>query len=201
MSDRREAIGDAQRATRGAAVAVVVLAAIAAIVALAVSGPASARCVADGWCPGPPPPPLPGIAPRAYLPLVIRSGEGTPACQEECAEPNDDPFHTCTMAAPGPRCGRLSFYQDEWGLHDDLADWYRLDIACAFTLTLSLDGPDGADFDLYVYGDPPGAPLAWGGSAGPDETLSLPVSPGRYYVAPTRVQGEGVYRLEFGRQP
>lgn len=172
-----------------------IVALLLATMVVSVTSEQSPASSVAGWCPTPSPTLPPEVEPRSFLPLVLSSGNDSGECVPECTESNDDPFHTCLVLKPDTWCGELSPY-------DDVADWYELNLSCAFTLTLNLDGPNSGDvnFDLYVYGDPPGNPLAWGNSPGADETLSVFIGPGRYYVVPTSVQGNGAYELAFGQQ-
>ena len=68
-------------------------------------------------------------------------------------------------------------------------------------VTITLDGPGGVDFDLYVRRDVPPTTDADGYDArsyspGPDETLDFePSSPGLYYIMARSYSGAGDFRL------
>lgn len=177
----------------GVALAVVAVLVLAVAAVLGLSGPAS--CQGDDCLPGTgptPPTPTPPGPPRCFLPLVVRGGEATPppACpnpgQEQ--EPND----THTDATPFVfSCVRGVA---EW---DGDSDWYRVRLCSGpWNLTVVLDGPDGANLDLYLYGDPPGWPIASSESGGPDEALSVSgLVTGTYYLLVQPAWGSGPYTL------
>jgi hypothetical protein len=169
--------------------------ALALALGLALSPPVA--CQGDDCLPGTgptPPPPTPPGPPRCFLPLVIRSEGGTPpppTCEGAEREPND----THTDATPFVfSCARGTA---EW---DGDSDWYRVHLCSGpFTLSAALDGPDGANLDLYLYGDPPGWPIAASESGGPDESLSVPgLVTGTYYILVQPAWGSGAYTLTVG---
>ena len=68
-------------------------------------------------------------------------------------------------------------------------------------MIITLDGPGGVDFDLYVRRDVPPTTDSDGYEArsyspGPDETLVFePSSPGLYYIMVRSYSGAGDFRL------
>ncbi len=134
-----------------------------------------------------PPTPTPPGPPRCYLPLVVR-GDAGPACTGREQEPND----THTDATPFvASCYRGTA---EW---EGDSDWYRVHLCSGpWTLNLTLDGPNGSNLDLYLYGDPPGWPIAASESSGPDESLSVSgLVTGTYYILVQPAWGSGPYTL------
>jgi hypothetical protein len=102
-------------------------------------------------------------------------------------EPND--IHTTATGLAQP-CAR-----GEITSNSDL-DWYQIDLCSARPYVgLYLQGPNQVDFDLYLYGNPPGAPLA--ASEGPRaiEFLTTSLVTGTYYVLVSPVHGTGAYTL------
>ncbi len=51
-------------------------------------------------------------------------------------------------------------------------DWYRLQVCSPVDLRLVLEGPEDADLDFYLYGDPPGWPIYSSESVGSDEEIT-----------------------------
>lgn len=134
---------------------------------------------------GVPPAPLP-YPKRAFLPIVVTPSG---ACSASEIEPNDT--HTdATSLTSHCLTGQAAASSD--------LDWYRVDLCSAApSLGVWLHGPAGADLDLYLYGNPPGIPLASSENAGSEEFLmaSNPVT-GTYYILVSPVSGSGYYQLE-----
>jgi hypothetical protein len=127
--------------------------------------------------------------PRAFLPLVMRSGESDPpplTCEVVEKEYND--IHT--LAQPIDHCvnGQATTDLD--------IDWYRLE-ACQGPLDLHLSLESETDVDLYVYGDPPGEPLAKSESWDGHEDLDVTgLVTGTYYaVVQPAMAAQGAYLL------
>jgi hypothetical protein len=154
-------------------------------------GAGSISCVQGQLClPLPdetPPSPHP---PQAFLPLVLSGdAEETPqgrACDVDEQEYND--VHT--LAQPIDHCvnGQATTDLD--------MDWYQLE-ACQgpIDISLVLDGEN--DVDLYIYGDPPGEPLAKSESWTGQEALELTnLITGTYYALIQPALGaRGMYTL------
>jgi hypothetical protein len=132
------------------------------------------------------------LPPRAYLPLVQRAGAAPQpppplSCDTPEVEPNDT--HTVAQALAGCVAGSASWDGDP--------DWYRVNLCSGpHDLALALDGPAGADLDLYLYGDPPGFPLYRSEGTGVDESIAATgLVTGTYYVLVQPAQGSGSYVL------
>ena len=108
----------------------------------------------------------------------------------ECAEPNDDYQHACNMPpAMIALTGVISPSGDK--------DWYRISFDAPQTATVRLYGmPGDADYDLFIYGDPPASPIAASVSPGnQDEVLTLTLPSGVSYILVDGFSGSGSYTL------
>ncbi len=136
----------------------------------------------------------PTLSPEAYLPLVMRLypvtptptpvPTSTPTPSPDWCEPNDAPAEACEIGA--------GVYQALVASDTD-QDWYRFTTTVTRTVDIFLDGPDGDDYDLYLYGDPAGDPVAYSVTPGtPDESLSALLGRGEWYVLVFPIRSTGV---------
>ncbi len=178
------------------ALATVAVALTVAIGARGHAAPPVSECLSpSGLC-------LPGTEPEgetpamphhAYLPLMLKAGEESPSplvCDVLEIEINDTHTDAQVMLATcveGAASG------------DGDPDWYRLEVCSPVDLRLVLEGPDSADLDLYLYGDPPGWPLYSSESIGSDEEITATdVLTGTYYALVQPLVGQGDYVLDVG---
>ncbi len=147
---------------------------------------APARCV---LCLPLPPAPGPQYAPRAFLPLIL--APGSPPAPGVCEVVEQEPNDVHTQAQALDRCVSGAAYNDL-----DM-DWYRLE-ACQGPVNLTLRLTAAENLDLYLYGDPPGYPLAVSESWGGDEEIRISeLLTGTYYALVQPALGaQGTYVLE-----
>jgi hypothetical protein len=107
---------------------------------------------------------------RVYLPLIMRSGaEDLDGC-----EPNGMPALACSIE-PGLYQAHVSSPYDQ--------DWYTFTIGDGADVTVRLTVPTGDNYDLYLYGDLPAAPIASSATLGDaEESIAATVSAGTYYI-------------------
>ncbi|MEM3342378.1 MAG: clostripain-related cysteine peptidase, partial [Thermoplasmata archaeon] len=76
---------------------------------------------------------------------------------------------------------------------------YYVDISTGNNLTVTLDGPDGVDFDLYVKkGSVPTTSSydAKGTTSSPDETCKILNPSGTYYIMVLSYSGSGIFKIK-----
>ena len=137
---------------------------------------------------------LPEMPHHFYLPLVVKEGD-TPLppliCDVVEVETNDTHTDAQVMLATCV-AGNASWDGD--------SDWYRLEVCSPVGLQLTLEGPQDADLDLYLYADPPGWPLYSSENDGSsNETITATnVLTGTYYALVQPITGQGDYVLDVG---
>jgi hypothetical protein len=158
-----------------------------AVEAQRVSAPAQRIAAPVSCFPGTGGPPV-TLTPRAYLPLILTNGTPPPAaCSIVEVEPNDTHTDAQTLVSTCV-AGSVAWSGD--------LDWYRIDACSTITATVSLHGPNGTDFDLYLYGYPPGAPIALSENSGSIETImAANLISGTTYGLISAVSGTGSYSL------
>jgi hypothetical protein len=120
----------------------------------------------------------PELTPQAYLPLVLSAWPPKPGDLDTC-EPNGAPASACRIEA-GIYLGHVSSPYDQ--------DWYTFTLdgdpgGVERDVCVSLKVPEGDDYDLYLYGDPPEWPIAFSTHPGnARETVEAALPAGSYYI-------------------
>lgn len=116
---------------------------------------------------------------RAYLPLIMRN------YRADTYEPNDS-----HQQAYGPLVSGTTYRSYIWAPDDD--DWYYIEVSALDTITIDLNVPPVADYDLYLY-DSTGTNIVAKSDSfgnGVDEHIEYqPDQTGRYYIRVYPYQG------------
>lgn len=130
----------------------------------------------------------PELTPQAYLPLILNNYPPLWPDLDYC-EPNGAPSLACPIE-PGTYTAHVSSPYDQ--------DWYIFTLDGEGDVSIRLGVPGDDNYDLYLYGDPPGVPIAWSVTPGnAEEVIEATLSAGSYYVLvfPAQQESELPYTL------
>ena len=126
----------------------------------------------------------PELALWVYLPLILNDWPSLDYC-----EPNSMPSLACSIE-PGVHRAHVSSPYDQ--------DWYIFTLDREGDINIRLKVPGDDNYDLYLYGDPPGSPISY--SVAPwnaEEVIEVTLPTGSYYILifPMQQASESSYTL------